>query len=172
VAAVVSSTRAGSSRDPVGRPVRRSDARRALGASSLLYASYQVVARLAGASGPELVRAEAEKGTSSKNPDAVDLAIRGWDLVLRANRLPSEDKRETFHQARDLFDRALDIDPNDPLAAAGSGGQAPAYSGVAACARATSRASSCRSLGIFRATAFGQQRALSLQASQSNLLAR
>ena len=79
-----------------------------------------MVARLARALGPELVRAEAEKGASSKNPDAVDLAIRGWDLVLRADRLPSEDKRETFHQARDLFDRALQIDPNAPLAAAGS----------------------------------------------------
>jgi adenylate cyclase len=88
--------------------------------ADLLKVQDQVVARLARALGPELVRAEAEKGASSKNPDAVDLAIRGWDLVLRANRLPSEDKRETFHQARDLFDRALQIDPNDPLAAAGS----------------------------------------------------
>jgi adenylate cyclase len=80
----------------------------------------QVVARLARALGPELVRAEAEKGASSKTPDAVDLAIRGWDLVLRANRLPPEDKRETFHQARGLFDRALEIDRNDSLAVAGS----------------------------------------------------
>jgi adenylate cyclase len=79
-----------------------------------------VVARVARALGPELVRAEAEKDASAKNPDAVDLAIRGWDLVLRANRLPSEDKRETFHQARGLFNRALQIDPNDPLAVAGS----------------------------------------------------
>src|SRR6202042_3220109 len=50
--------------------------------------------------------------------------------------------------------------------------QASTYCGVAACARATSRASSFRSLGILRATAFGQHWALSLQASQSNLLAR
>jgi adenylate cyclase len=87
--------------------------------ADLLKVQDQVVARLARALGPELVRAEAEKA-SSKNPDAVDLAIRGWDLVLRANRLPSEDKRETFRQARSLFDRALEIDPNDPLAVAGS----------------------------------------------------
>jgi adenylate cyclase len=87
--------------------------------ADLLKAQDQVVARLARALGPELVRAEAEKA-SSKNPDAVDLAIRGWDLVLRANRLPSEDKRETFHQARSLFERALEVDPNDPLAVAGS----------------------------------------------------
>jgi adenylate cyclase len=88
--------------------------------ADLLKVQDQVVARLARALGPELVRAEAEKGASSKNPDAVDLAIRGWDLVLRANRLPSEDKRETFHQARGLFDRALQIGPDDPLAMAGS----------------------------------------------------
>jgi hypothetical protein len=50
--------------------------------------------------------------------------------------------------------------------------QACAYSGVEACARATSRASSCRSRGILRARAFGQHWALSLQVSQSNLLAR
>jgi adenylate cyclase len=80
----------------------------------------QVVARLARALGPELVRAEAEKGASSNNPDAVDLAIRGWDLILRGNRLASGDKRDTFHEARGLFDRALQIDPNDPLAVAGS----------------------------------------------------
>jgi hypothetical protein len=41
-----------------------------------------------------------------------------------------------------------------------------------ACARATSRASSCRSRGILRARAFGQHCGLSLQVSQSNLLAR
>jgi adenylate cyclase len=88
-------------------------------AGDLLKVQDQVVARLARALGPELVRAEAEKA-SSKNPDPVDLAIRGWDLVLRGNRLPSEEKRETFHQARELFERALQIDPNDPLAVAGS----------------------------------------------------
>jgi adenylate cyclase len=88
--------------------------------ADLLEVQDQVVARLARALGPELVRAEAEKGASAQNTDAVDLAIRGWDLVLRANRLPSDEKRETFHQARGLFDRALQIDPNDPLAVAGS----------------------------------------------------
>jgi adenylate cyclase len=88
--------------------------------ADLLKVQDQVVARLARGLGPELVRAEAEKSKSEKNPDAVDLAIQGWDLVLRANRLPSEDKRETFHQARGLFDRALQVDPNDALAVAGS----------------------------------------------------
>ena len=50
--------------------------------------------------------------------------------------------------------------------------QAASYWGVAARARATSQASSCRSRGILRATAFGQHCALSSQTSQSNLLAR
>jgi adenylate cyclase len=88
--------------------------------ADLLKVQDQVVARLARALGPQLVRAEAEKGASSTNPDAIDLAIRGWDLVLRGNRLPSEEKRETFRQARGLFERALQTDPNDPLAVAGS----------------------------------------------------
>jgi hypothetical protein len=50
--------------------------------------------------------------------------------------------------------------------------QASTCCGVAACARATSRASSCRSRGVLRARAFGQHYGLSLQVSQSNLLAR
>ena len=37
----------------------------------------QVVARLANTLGYELVKAEAEKGARSKNPDAIDLAMRG-----------------------------------------------------------------------------------------------
>ena len=44
--------------------------------ADLLKVQDQVVARLARSVGPELVRAEAGK-PSSKNPDAVDLAIRG-----------------------------------------------------------------------------------------------
>ena len=41
----------------------------------------QVVARLANTLGIELVKAEAEKGARSKNPDAVDLTMRGWALA-------------------------------------------------------------------------------------------
>jgi hypothetical protein len=50
--------------------------------------------------------------------------------------------------------------------------QAASYSGVDARARATSRAFSFRSRGILRAAAFGQQRDLRSQTSQSLLLAR
>jgi adenylate cyclase len=41
----------------------------------------QVVARLANALGYELVQAEAEAGAHSKNPDAIDLDMRGWAAV-------------------------------------------------------------------------------------------
>ena len=41
----------------------------------------QVVARLANTLGYELVKAEAEKGSRSKNPDAIDLVMRGWALL-------------------------------------------------------------------------------------------
>ena len=46
----------------------------------------QVVARLANALGYELVKAEAETGARSKNPDAIDLDMRGsrGELALRA----------------------------------------------------------------------------------------
>jgi len=43
----------------------------------------QVVARLANTLGYELVKAEAEKGARSKNPDAIDLTMRGRALSLR-----------------------------------------------------------------------------------------
>ncbi len=41
----------------------------------------QVVARLANRLGYELIKAEAEKATRSKSPDAIDLTMRGWALV-------------------------------------------------------------------------------------------
>src|SRR5271166_5580352 len=40
----------------------------------------QVVARLANTLGFELVKAEAERGARSANPDAIDLTMRGWAL--------------------------------------------------------------------------------------------
>ena len=41
----------------------------------------QVVARLANTLGHELVKAEAEKSTRSRNPDAIDLTMRGTALL-------------------------------------------------------------------------------------------
>ncbi len=80
----------------------------------------EVVARLASALGYELVRAEAEKGSRSANPDAIDLVMRGRILTWRGATQPLKEKRESFGQARALFDRALQIDPNDADALVGS----------------------------------------------------
>jgi adenylate cyclase len=74
----------------------------------------QVVARLANSLGYELIKAEAAKGARSKNPDAIDLAMRGW--VLLQQQPPSKDNAKF---ARDLFDQALKIDPDDSDALAG-----------------------------------------------------
>jgi adenylate cyclase len=44
----------------------------------------EVVARLADSLGFALMSAEAEKGARSKNPDVIDLTMRGWNLFLRS----------------------------------------------------------------------------------------
>ena len=75
----------------------------------------QVVARLANTLGIELVKAEAEKGARSKNPDAIDLDMRGWALAAAVQQ-PAKDKNDA---ARALFEQALKIDPNDANALAG-----------------------------------------------------
>jgi adenylate cyclase len=72
----------------------------------------EVVARLANSLGYELVKAEAEKSIRSKNPDAIDLDMRGRALSLTrlqqgANML------EINHAAQALFEQALAIDPNN-----------------------------------------------------------
>ena len=46
----------------------------------------QIVARLANILGFELVKAEAERAARSKNPDAVDLTMRGWAAMWRSSR--------------------------------------------------------------------------------------
>jgi TolB-like protein len=56
-----------------------------------------------------LTKAEAEKGGRSKNPDAVDLTMRGNELLWQC---PKE-FRDCNKEARDLFERALKIEPND-----------------------------------------------------------
>ena len=76
----------------------------------------QVVARLANTLGYELVKAEAEKGARSKNPDAIDLTMRGWALIGKSAQPPRKDKNDA---ARALFEQALKIDPNDADALAG-----------------------------------------------------
>ena len=74
----------------------------------------EVVARLANTLGIELVRAEAQRGARSGNPDAIDLTMRGWALV---RTLPQT--LEKAVAARALFEQALKIDPNEAEALAG-----------------------------------------------------
>ena len=76
----------------------------------------QVVARLANTLGNELIKAEATKGARSTNPDANDLAMRGWGLLNDPANFSSKEK---FDAARSLFEQALAIDPNNTRAIAG-----------------------------------------------------
>ena len=56
-----------------------------------------------------LTKAEAERGGRSKNPDAVDLTMRGDYLMWQC---PKE-FRDCVREARALYERALQIDPNE-----------------------------------------------------------
>jgi adenylate cyclase len=76
----------------------------------------QVVGRLANSLGSELVKAEAGKGVHSKNPDVIDLTMRGWALHWQNESKPTKDKNDA---ALALFEQALKIDPNDADALAG-----------------------------------------------------
>jgi len=74
----------------------------------------QVVAQLANALRYELGMAEAAKGARAQNPDAIDLAMRGWAVLPRS--LPSKDQVDA---ARPSFEQALKIDPDNSEALAG-----------------------------------------------------
>jgi adenylate cyclase len=77
-----------------------------------------VVARLANALSYELVRAEAETAARSRNPDSIDLDMRGRAAVLQwAQQPPTNDD---LVAVRALFELALEIDPKDADALAGS----------------------------------------------------
>jgi adenylate cyclase len=73
----------------------------------------QVVARLANALGYELMRAEAQKSTHSTNPDAIDLTMRGWAAMWQPWA------KESAASARDYFERAIKIDPQNAEAMVG-----------------------------------------------------
>ena len=73
----------------------------------------QVVARLANTLGYELVKAEAQRGTHSTNPDAIDLTMRGWAALWQ---LPT---KESITSARDYFERAIKLDPQNAEAMVG-----------------------------------------------------
>jgi adenylate cyclase len=73
----------------------------------------QVVARLANTLGYELVKAEAQRGTHSTNPDAIDLTMRGWAAMWQPLT------KESIASAGDYFERAIRIDPQDVQAMVG-----------------------------------------------------
>jgi TolB-like protein/class 3 adenylate cyclase/Tfp pilus assembly protein PilF len=79
----------------------------------------QLVARLANSLGNELYKVEAEKGSRSKNPDAIDLIMRGQALLLTVWRGDKDKDKENNDAARALFEQALKIDPNDADALVG-----------------------------------------------------
>lgn len=64
--------------------------------------------------GNELLKAEAEKGSRSKSPDTIDLDMRGRALLLQ---LPIT--KDNNNAARDRFQQALKINPNDADALTG-----------------------------------------------------
>jgi len=72
-----------------------------------------VVARLANSLGYELARAEAQRGAHSTDPDAIDLMMRGWAALWQ------QPTQESTTSARDYFDRALKIDPQNAEAMVG-----------------------------------------------------
>jgi adenylate cyclase len=77
-----------------------------------------VVARLANALNYELVKAEAETAALSKNPDSIDLDMRGRGALIRwAQQAPTKDD---LVAVRALFERALEIDPKDVDALVGA----------------------------------------------------
>ncbi len=78
-----------------------------------------VVARLANSLDYELIKAEAKKSVRSKNPDAIDLEMRGRALLLTLLQQGANTK-EINHAAQALFEQALAIDPNDADALADS----------------------------------------------------
>jgi adenylate cyclase len=73
----------------------------------------QVVAQLANALRYELGVAEAAKAAGTQNPDAIDLAMRGWAVI------PALTSKDETDAARPLFEQALKIDPNNSEALAG-----------------------------------------------------
>jgi adenylate cyclase len=80
----------------------------------------QVVARLANALGYALIQVEAEAGAHSKNPDSVDLDMRGRAAINQWTQ--QQPTKESLVAVRSWFDRALEIDPNAADALAGEAG--------------------------------------------------
>jgi adenylate cyclase len=76
---------------------------------------------LANSLGNELAKAETAKSARSKDPDAIDLTLRGEALQREAWRRGEDwpNNKDANYAARALFEQALKIDPNDSEALAG-----------------------------------------------------
>ena len=74
----------------------------------------EIVARLANSLGYELARAEAQRSVHSTDPDAIDLMMRGWAVLWQPMT------KESTALARDYFERAIRIDPQNAEAMVGS----------------------------------------------------
>ena len=77
----------------------------------------EVVARLANALSYELVSAEAASGAHSKNPDVIDLVMRGNAASWQFVRHPTKDANDSI---RAFFEQALHIDPDNADALVGN----------------------------------------------------
>ena len=82
-------------------------------AANYLDVQDEIVARLAGPLGAELIAAEARRAESAPNPDAFDLHLQGSAWL---NKGPS---RSNLARARDFFHRALAMEPDNIEALAG-----------------------------------------------------
>ncbi len=74
-----------------------------------------IVARLSHMLQIELVQAESRRSIAEmrQNPDAMDLAMRGWSIMYRTPMMQNDD------EARALFQQAVTIDPKNVEAVAG-----------------------------------------------------
>jgi adenylate cyclase len=77
-----------------------------------------VVARLANALSYELINAEAETAARSKNPDSIDLVMRGRAASFQWVQQPPT--KDELLAVRTVFERALEIDPKNADAFVGS----------------------------------------------------
>ncbi len=73
----------------------------------------EIVARLANSLGYELAKAEAQKSAHSTDPDAIDLMMRDWSALWQ------QPTKESVALARDYFERAIKIDPQNAEAMVG-----------------------------------------------------
>jgi adenylate cyclase len=76
----------------------------------------RIVAQIASSLHYELAIAQTEKGPASQNPEAMDLALRGWAELEQTTAI-----RAHRDAAKPLFEQALGIDANDSEALAGAG---------------------------------------------------